>query len=117
MKKIIFKKELFIKDEGEDIYNEMKCWVDELDGREVDVYGIFDDLRTLPFLLECKWCEEVDNLDSEEEEFDRDPEEAFENAIKKGLKNPDDYMYMYSDNNKDYFKHIDTREYIEFSYN
>lgn len=42
------------------------------------------------------------------------PEEAFENAIKRGMKNPDDWMYMYSENNRDYFKHIDTRNYISF---
>ena len=117
MKKIIFKKELFIKYVGVERYNETTGWVDELDGREVDIYGIYDDDSILPFLLKTEWCEEVDDLDFEDEEFERDPEEAFSNAIKKGLKNPDDYMYMYSDNNKDYFKHIDTREYIEFSYN
>lgn len=85
----------------------------------IEKYNMNDDYKTLPYLLacDCEWCQEVDNLDSEDEELERDPEEAFENAIKKGLKNPDDYMYMYSDNNKDYFKHIDTREYIEFSYN
>lgn len=43
------------------------------------------------------------------------PEEAFENAIKKGMKNPEDWMYMYSENNRDYFKHIDTRIYKSFS--
>ena len=31
------------------------------------------------------------------------PNDAFDNAIKRGMKNPDDWMYMYSDNNKDYF--------------
>lgn len=41
-----------------------------------------------------------------------DGEEAFENAIKRGLKNPEEYMYMYSIGKKDYFKHIDTRNYI-----
>ncbi len=44
----------------------------------------------------------------------RDPDQAFLNAIKKGLKNPYDYMYMHSDGGKDYFKHIDTRMYISF---
>ena len=42
------------------------------------------------------------------------PEDAFENAIKRGMKNPEDWMYMYSENNKDYFKHIDTRNYKSF---
>jgi len=46
----------------------------------------------------------------------RDHKEAFENAIKLGLLNPEDYMYMYSQNAKDYFKHIDTREYISFDF-
>jgi hypothetical protein len=39
---------------------------------------------------------------------------AFERAIKQGLKNPEDYMYMYTKDGKDYFKHIDTREYKKF---
>ena len=42
------------------------------------------------------------------------PEEAFENAIKRGMKNPDDWMYMYSEKNKDYFKNYYTRGYISF---
>lgn len=41
----------------------------------------------------------------------RNPELAFENAIKKGMKNPHDYMYMHSSKFKDYFKHKDTRAY------
>ena len=44
-------------------------------------------------------------------------EKAFINAINKGLSNPEDYMYMYSVNGKDYFKHIVTRKYISFSQN
>ena len=35
---------------------------------------------------------------------DKSPRAAFERAIKKGLKNPDNYMYMYSKDGKDYFK-------------
>ena len=41
-------------------------------------------------------------------------EDAFDNAIKRGMKNPENWMYMYSDKNKDFFKHIDTRQYISF---
>ena len=40
----------------------------------------------------------------------RDSETAFENAIKNGL-NAEEYMYMYSDEKVDYFKHINTRNY------
>lgn len=39
---------------------------------------------------------------------------AFENAIKKGLKKPEDYMYMNSTRLFDYFKNRDTRCYIRF---
>lgn len=46
----------------------------------------------------------------------RDVEEVFNNAIKLGMKNPKDWMYMYSDENTDYFKHIDTREYVKYTY-
>ncbi|MBP3255641.1 MAG: hypothetical protein J6M60_04035 [Clostridia bacterium] len=41
-------------------------------------------------------------------------DDAFENAIKRGMKNPDDWMYMYSEKNKDYFKNYYTREYISY---
>ncbi|MFA5719942.1 MAG: hypothetical protein WC939_02645 [Acholeplasmataceae bacterium] len=44
----------------------------------------------------------------------RDPDEAFLNAVCKGLKKPYDYMYMYSKDGHDYFKHIVTREYLKF---
>lgn len=51
----------------------------------------------------------------------KDPQSAFNQAIKDGRlsENKDDsnyagyYMYMGTWNNKDTFKHIDTREYIK----
>lgn len=42
------------------------------------------------------------------------PEDAFENAIARGMKNPEDWMYMYSKNNRDYFKNYDFRNYISY---
>lgn len=42
------------------------------------------------------------------------PDDAFDNAIKRGMKDPDDWMYMYSKNKRDYFKHCDTGEYVSF---
>lgn len=42
------------------------------------------------------------------------PDEAFENAIKKGMKDPDNWMYMYSKKNMDYFKNIYTRDYESY---
>ena len=45
----------------------------------------------------------------------RDSETAFENAIKNGL-NAEEYMYMYSDEKVDYFKHINTRKYEKIDY-
>ena len=42
------------------------------------------------------------------------PEDAFDNAIKRGMKNPDDWMYMYSNNNKDYFKNYYSRKYKSY---
>ena len=41
----------------------------------------------------------------------RDVEEAFENAIKTGIVEIEKYMYMFSDERFDYFKHMETREY------
>ena len=40
---------------------------------------------------------------------------AFDNAIIKGMKNPENYMYMYSDFKYDYFKHVVTRKYINYN--
>ena len=44
----------------------------------------------------------------------KDSQKAFEGAIKKGLKNPKDYMYMHTKGGKDFFKHIGTRKYESF---
>ena len=40
--------------------------------------------------------------------------DAFKNAISKGLNIPTDFMYVYSKDNKDYFKNIMDRKYINF---
>jgi len=50
----------------------------------------------------------------------RDPQTAFEDAIVQGRLNPHkgapnyagDYMYMGTREDRDLFKHIDTREYL-----
>ena len=49
-----------------------------------------------------------------EDFYMRDHIKAFENAKKKGLNKPSEYMYMYSQDNKDYFKNINFRNYINF---
>ena len=46
--------------------------------------------------------------------YQRNSNEAFENAKSKGLNDPQNYMYMYSKDNKDYFKNINFRNYINF---
>ena len=46
--------------------------------------------------------------------YQRDSNKAFENAKSKGLHAPSEYMYMYSQSNKDYFKNIMFRNYINF---
>jgi len=46
--------------------------------------------------------------------YQRDSNEAFTNAKAKGLDNPQDYMYMYSLKEKDFFKNIMDRKYISF---
>jgi hypothetical protein len=45
---------------------------------------------------------------------EEDSQKAFENAKSKGLNKPEEYMYMYSKDNKDYFKNINFRNYISF---
>ena len=44
-----------------------------------------------------------------------DPGAAFKDAISKGLKNPEDYMYVYTKDGKNYFKHVDTRKYTSYN--
>lgn len=47
----------------------------------------------------------------------KDSKIPFNNFIEKNKNlDPNDYMYMYSDENYDYFKHHDTREYIKVRY-
>jgi len=46
--------------------------------------------------------------------YTRDHKLAFENAKTKGLNKPNEYMYMYSKSNKDFFKNINFRNYISF---
>jgi hypothetical protein len=45
-----------------------------------------------------------------------DSQKAFDNAKSKGLKNPQDFMYMYSQKNRDYFKNIMFRNYISYAF-
>lgn len=47
----------------------------------------------------------------------KNPDEAFENAMKRGMKNPSDWMYMYSKGGRDYFKHCETRVYKSYPQN
>ena len=47
--------------------------------------------------------------------YQRDSNEAFENAKAKGLNKPSEYMYMYSKDGKDFFKNINFRNYINFT--
>ena len=44
----------------------------------------------------------------------KDSQIAFENAKIQQLDNPEDFMYMYSQENKDFFKNIMDRKYINF---
>ena len=44
-----------------------------------------------------------------------DSQKAFENAKSKGLNKPGDFMYMYSKENKDFFKNIMDRKYVSFA--
>ena len=47
--------------------------------------------------------------------YQRDSNEAFTNAKAKGLTKPTEVMYMYSKDNKDFFKYIMDRKYISFN--
>jgi len=50
-----------------------------------------------------------------DEMYQRDSNKAFENAKSKGLDKPQDFMYMYSIKEKDFFKNIMDRKYISFN--
>jgi len=47
--------------------------------------------------------------------YQRNSNKAFENAKLKGLNKPEDFMYMYSKENKDFFKNIMDRKYVSFA--
>ena len=47
--------------------------------------------------------------------YTRDSNEAFTNAKAKGLDKPEEFMYMYSKDDKDFFKNINFRNYISFN--
>ena len=47
--------------------------------------------------------------------YQRNSNEAFKNAKAKGLNKPSEFMYMYSQTNRDYFKNINFRNYISFA--
>ena len=49
--------------------------------------------------------------------YQRNSNEAFENAKLKGLNKPGEFMYMYSLENFDYFKNINFRNYVRFPIN
>lgn len=66
MKKIIFKKELYIKNVGVERYNNTNGWVEFLDGKKIDCYAIYMDGFPLPFKIKPEWCQEFDDLDSED---------------------------------------------------
>lgn len=38
----------------------------------------------------------------------------YENAIKQGMTYPEEWMYMYSDDENDFFKNCNSRKYISF---
>ena len=44
----------------------------------------------------------------------KDSDAAFENAIRRGMRNPENWMYMYSKNGRDYFKHEQYRTYKSY---
>ena len=46
--------------------------------------------------------------------YQRDHIKAFENAKQDANFKPDEFMYMYSKEGKDYFKNINFRNYISF---
>ena len=50
------------------------------------------------------------------EMYQRNSNKAFENAKSKGLDKPEEFMYMYSKENKDFFKNIMDRKYINFEH-
>ena len=66
MKKIIFKKELYIKNEDIENNDRIPRFVDYLDGKQVDLYAISNSNLILPFILKREWCQEIDDLDSED---------------------------------------------------
>ena len=63
--------------------------------------------------LNLQDIKELVEVEKSPHQFQRDSREAFDNAVRQGL-DPDAFMYMYSTAQQDYFKHVDTREYVSY---
>jgi hypothetical protein len=48
--------------------------------------------------------------------YQRDHTKAFDNAKQDANFKPNEFMYMYSKEGKDYFKNINFRNYVSFQY-
>ena len=113
-------------------------WIELLDSDDIEELGDKLNIIEEPEYQSDKELDEEENMNDINENFNHteengikylvhpkgsvfegmkireNPEEAFENAIKRGMKNPDDWMYMYSENDKDYFKNYYTRNYESY---
>ena len=63
--------------------------------------------------LNLQDIKELVEVEKSPHQFQRDSREAFDNAVRQGL-DPDAFMYMYSTAQQDYFKHVNTREYVSY---
>lgn len=88
-------------------YQEAMEYIRELRKEGYNIQIEYHDSATIYKLIINKFS------DKEEDEKDY-AEKAFENAVKRGMKDPDNWMYMYSENSKDYFKNCNTRKYKSY---
>ena len=47
-------------------------------------------------------------------QYRKNQDEAFENAIRHGMRNPENWVYMYSKYNRDYFRSLYSKRSISF---
>lgn len=47
-------------------------------------------------------------------QYRKNQDAAFDNAIKCGLRNPENWVYMYSKYNRDYFRNLFNKRFISF---
>lgn len=48
-------------------------------------------------------------------QYRKNQDDAYKNAIRQGMRNPENWIYMYSKYNRDYFRNMCSKKFISFA--